>query len=110
MVADRAARLPAAAFSRPPVFGGRAILSPTRVDPIRSHGPAGCGWHEAGGMLPVWLWLNWPYAWIGVAPANATGLVVEHFDQITANTERRTVESSHLWFRAHCDLTGRSDF
>ena len=62
---------------------------------------------DAAGMRPGDVaglaLLNWPYAWIGVA-RETNGLVVEQFDQITANTERRTVESSHLWFRAHCDF------
>jgi beta-xylosidase len=47
--------------------------------------------------------LNWPYGWIGVA-RETNGLVVEQFNQITGDTERRTVESPQLWFRAHCNF------
>ncbi len=54
--------------------------------------------------------LNLPYAWIGVRRTGA-GLVLEHFDQFTGETQQRPLVGSKVWLRADCDfLTEQATF
>jgi len=47
--------------------------------------------------------LNLPYAWIGVA-RDQEGMEIRQYDQQTQSTARHTIDTEHLWVRAHCNF------
>jgi len=47
--------------------------------------------------------LNQPYAWIGIR-REANGFSLETYDQRRGEPQRRALDTSHVWLRAHCDF------